>query len=206
MQYFNRHISIYLFCVQWIIYTWDGILNNSGMTIEGFIGIYQPLTGIYSELSYLCMTYLGGILGFVQYIYMFHNRGQGTQTINPCFLGIYMPIMFGLFWIPIIYLMYDQVTYKQSHDHGMYEKMNLWFAFTNRYLQPNLTNQCVALAHQNADEVICDFLWPLEVRRDCASHREMQASRMKPTSDRSKEGFILWPIFLKQRIRRTPCI
>ena len=81
------------------------------MTIEGFIGIYQPLTVIYPDLSYLCMTYLGGILGFVQLIYIYVCfPQQGTQTINPCFLGIYIPIMFGLCWIPIIYLMYDQVT------------------------------------------------------------------------------------------------
>ena len=72
------------------------------------------------------------------YIYIYIFPQQGTQTINPCFLGIYIPIMFGLFWIPIIYLVYDQVTYKPFHDHGMYEKMNLWFAFTNRYLQPSL--------------------------------------------------------------------
>ena len=66
------------------------------MTIEGFIGIYQPLTGIYSDLSYLCMTYLGGILGFVQliyiYIYMcvFHNRGR-KQSI-PVSWGFIYPL------------------------------------------------------------------------------------------------------------------
>lgn len=96
-----------------MIYIHMRILNNSGMTIEGFIGIYQPLTGVYSGLSYLRMTYLGVILGFVQLIYVYIyiiNPQQGTHTINPCFLGIYIPIMFGLFWIPIVYLMYDQVT------------------------------------------------------------------------------------------------
>ena len=56
------------------------------MTIEGFIGIYQPLTGIYSDLSYLCMTYLGGILGFVQLIYIcvFSTTGDANnQSLFP---------------------------------------------------------------------------------------------------------------------------
>ena len=58
------------------------------MTIEGFIGIYQPLTGIYSELSYLCMTYLGGILGFVQYIYIYvPQQGTGDANNQPLFPG-----------------------------------------------------------------------------------------------------------------------
>jgi hypothetical protein len=72
------------------------------MTIEGFIGIYQPLTGIYSELSYLCMTYLGGILGFVQYIYICPTTGdRGRKQSTPVSWGFICPLCLDYFGFPL---------------------------------------------------------------------------------------------------------